>query len=334
MAKETGGVSFYTPGERLFLLYDYLLKNTNKNHVVTPKQINHFLETNGIFIEKKAIYADFEKLRSATGKNIVWNPHLKGYQITDPLFEPYELRLLVDSIQASKFITQAEARSITKKISELADVHTVASLNRPSYVTNRIRSKNDRVVKDSDKIHACIQEDRKVAFLYSHYTPNKERKYSKQGELMFVSPYALLWNDGNYYLYAWVSEKKAFRHFRVDRMERIIKTDEKRDGKKEFSKVDLNARQTKVFNMFSTNEEYNVRFRCSNRMADAVIDRFGKETVLAPDDDKHFYFVTPIEVSEQFYAWVCSFGKMIRIVSPEPVVEGMKAFLNKIAEMY
>lgn len=203
-------ISTYSPGERLFLLYYFLLQNTNREHVVKPKEINDFLNDKGIFIEKKAIYSDFEKLRSATGLNITWNSHKQGYQIANPLFEPYELRLIVDSVQSSKFITQEQARKISHKITELADVHTRSSLNRQSYVSNRVRSMNESVVKDSDKIHACIAEDKKVAFRYFHYTPSKERQYSKQGDLYMVSPFALLWNDGNYYLFAYVSEKKSF----------------------------------------------------------------------------------------------------------------------------
>lgn len=327
-------ISTYSPGERLFLLYYFLLQNTNREHVVKPREINDFLNDKGIFIEKKAIYSDFEKLRSATGLDITWNAHKQGYQIVNPLFEPYELRLIVDSVQSSKFITQEQARKISRKITELADVHTRSSLNRQSYVSNRIRSKNESVVKESDKIHACIAEDKKVAFRYFHYTPSKERQYSKHGDLYMVSPFALLWNDGNYYLYAYVSEKKEFRHFRVDRMERIIKMDEKREGKEAFRKVDLTARQTKVFNMFSSKKEYTVRLRCINRMADAIIDRFGKEIILVPDGDKHFIVSVVVEVSEPFYAWVCSFARRIRIISPEPVVEEMKAFIGKIAGMY
>ena len=159
-------------------------------------------------------------------------------------------------------------------------------------------------------------------------------QFSKKGDLYVVSPFAMLWNDGNYYLYAYVSEKQSFRHFRVDRMERIERVEQKRDGKTAFHKVDLTARQTKVFNMFSTGREYTVRLRCINRMADAIIDRFGKDTILMPDGENHFIVSVPVEVSEPFHAWVCSFGRRIRIVSPEPVVEEMKEFIGKIAGMY
>ena len=241
---------------------------------------------------------------------------------------------MVDSIQASKFVTQTEARKISQKITALADVHTKASLDRQAYVVNRIRNKNESVVKDTDIIHACIRDDKKVAFRYFHYTPRKQQQFSKKGDMLVVSPFAMLWNDGNYYLYAYVDEKQGFRHFRVDRMEQISRTESKREGKTAFHKVDLNARQTKVFNMFSTGKEYTVRLRCINRMADAIIDRFGKDTMLMPDGDNHFIVSVPVEVSEPFYAWVCSFGRRIRIVSPEPVVEEMKEFIGKIAGMY
>lgn len=335
MAK-TDDISYYSPSERLLLLYDYLLKNTNKNHVVPPKQIHAFLNDNGIFIEKKALYADFEKLRSATGKNIVWNAHLKGYQITDPLFEPYELRLLVDSIQSSKFITQAEARTITKKICALSDVHTVATLNRQAYVSDRIRSMNDSVVKTSDRIHEAIEKGEKIGFRYFHKLPSKEnpKYYPNKGALYVVSPYALLWDDGNYYLYAYLSNGKKFRTFRVDRMEAITHPlGEKRDGEELFRKEEIAHQEYKVFQMFH-GEKVKVRVRCHNHITDAVIDKFGNSVILIPDGEKHFIATLPVELSNPFFAWIATFGQSIKILDPDIAVSKMRYFLEHTLEMY
>lgn len=159
---------------------------------------------------------------------------------------------MVDSIQSSNFITQTEARSISQKIVRLADVYTKESLNRVAYVSDRVRSMNESVVRDADRIHRAIAENRKIGFRYFHYTPNRDnpKRYSKSGGNYIVSPYALLWDSGYYYLYAYLTEEKRFRTFRIDRMERITNPlPEKRDGEKEFRADQITSREYKHFQM-------------------------------------------------------------------------------------
>ena len=252
-------------------------------------------------------------------------------------FEPYELRLIVDSIQSSKFITQAVAKTITTKVMKLTDRYTRASLKRETYVAGRIRSMNESIVKEADRLHTAIASNSKVSFRYFHYTPDKERHYSKvEGkERYIVSPYALQWNDGNYYLYAYVNAENGFRTFRVDRMEGIRVMPAEREGKNAFEKVNLNEYQSAVFNMFYAPEkEYTVKLRCVNILADVIIDRFGKSAMLIPEDKSHFTVSVPVQVSEAFYGWVCGFGKRMKILSPPEVVQEMNDFLEKISKMY
>ena len=321
-------------GVKLLYIRDYLYTYTNKEH---PKNANHIVEylaSKGIDATPKTIYNDILRLQIDFGVPVEYNPKKWGYYITKPQFEPYELRLMVDSIQSSKFITQEKAREITNKIKKMADNYTKDTLNRQAYVAGRVRSLNESVVKDADHIHEAIAADRKIAFRYFHYTPNKDnpQTYSKSGERIIVSPYALMWNDGNYYLYAY--DGKKFRTYRVDRMEGISRPLlEKRDGGDEYDKRNLTDQKAKVFSMYH-GEAYNVRIRVHNRLADAVIDQFGKDTMMVPYDDNHFTVNVPVELSPPFYAWVATFGKSMKILSPEPAVEGMKKFLQKAAEMY
>lgn len=322
-------------GVKLLYIRDYLYAHATKDHPKNAKAIQAFLATQGIDADVKTIYNDIFRLQTDFGAPIEYNASKWGYYITTPLFEPYELRLMVDSIQASKFITQSEARAISQKITKLADVYTKDSLNRTAFVADRIRSVNERVVKDADRIHEAIATDRKIEFRYFHYTPSKDnpKSYSKSGQAYKVSPYALLWNDGNYYLYAY-TEKKKFRMFRVDRMERIsVPLLEPREGKAEFNKQDVIVQKAKVFGMYR-GEEYTVRLRARNELADAVIDQFGKDIIMIPADSEHFTFTAPVEISPPFFAWVATFGRRMKILSPEPVVEKMREFLKKAAEMY
>ena len=194
---------------------------------------------------------------------------------------------------------------------------------------------NESVMKDADRIHQAIATNRKIGFRYFHYSPdkNKGKNYSISGQQYIVSPFVLSWNDGNYYLYAY-TEKKKFRMFRVDRMERIsIPLLEPREGKAEFNKQDVIVQKAKVFGMYR-GEEYTVRLRARNELADAVIDQFGKDIIMIPADSEHFTFTAPVEISPPFFAWVATFGRRMKILSPEPVVEKMREFLKKAAEMY
>mgnify|MGYP000148040934 CR=1 FL=1 len=144
---------------------------------------------------------------------------------------------------------------------------------------------------------------------------------------------AILWNDGNCYLYAYEEEKARFSHFRIDRMEDIRLLALPRVGKDEYKEKDLTARQPKIFNMFS-GEECLVKLRCINRLADVMLDRFGREIILTPDDEAHFLVNVPVELSPPFYAWIASFGRQVKILSPEKVVNGMRDFLQKSMDMY
>ena len=241
---------------------------------------------------------------------------------------------MVDSIQSSKFITQERAREISNKIKKMADIYTKESLNRQAYVAGRVRSQNESVVKDADRIHEAIATDRKIAFRYFHYTPNKDnpQTYSKSGEKIKVSPYALMWNDGNYYLYAY--DGKKFRTYRVDRMEGISHPLlDKREGKDEYDKKNLTDQKAKVFGMYH-GTEYNVRIRVHNRLADVVIDQFGKDIMMIPADKDHFTITTAIETSPPFFAWVATFGRSMKILGPDAVVEDMKKFIQASADMY
>ena len=323
-------------GVKLLYIRDYLYHHATREHPQNANAIQSFLAKHSIEASVKTIYNDIVRLRDDFAVPIEYNASKWGYYITEPEFEPHELRLMVDCIQASKFITQTEARTISQKIVKLADVYTKESLTRNAYVSDRVRSKNDSVVKDSGRIHRAIAENRKIGFTYFHYTPNKTnpKQFSKKGDLYIVSPYALLWDNGNYYLYAYLSEKKAFRTFRIDRMERITNPlPDKRDGEKEFKASNITGQEFKVFQQYHGTQT-RVQIRFINRLADAVIDQFGKDTMLIPIDEKHFTATLPVELSPPFFAWVATFGRAAKILWPQLAIDEMKKFIERVSDMY
>ncbi len=320
---------------KILLIKDYLLSNTNKDHYVTSSDIIKHLESFGIKADRKTIFADIDRLEYDYGMKID-RVRKKGYRALEPPFEANELRLMVDSVQSAKFITQKEAQTITDKIKNLSDKYTRPTLNRTSYVGERIRNMEESVVSHADLIYEAIASDNQLSFKYAHYSPSThEKKYSKKGLPYIVSPFALYWNNGNYYLYAYLSDKDQFRYFRIDRMEDLsLPLQLKREGKEKYrSSTFTKERKAKAFSIYD-GEEQIVTIRFLNILADAVIDEFGKDIILVPHDANHFEITQKIRINPQFFSWVAMFGKRAQIVHPLEVVKQMRKFSERVYDMY
>ena len=322
--------------KRLFALRDFFYTHADPKHAVKFAEIRAFYYNNRFKdgTNNKMIYADLHALQNL-GIKVRYDEKSKGWLLDNPLFDANEIRLIADSVQASKFITQKKASSLTKRITENFGCGRRQNLNRQTYVYDRIRSQNDEVVSEIDSIHEAIAVNRKISFRYFHYSPdrNRTKKYSKSGEDVVVSPFALYWSNGNIYLNAY--DGKKMRFYRVDRMEAISEPlPQTREGHDLFSTKSLTHQKTKVFDMYSKGKVYNVKFRCHNHIAHAVIDQFGKDIMMMTDDAEHFTFTQSVDISPTFFAWVATFGRSIKIISPEPVVEEMRTFLQKSMDMY
>lgn len=317
--------------QRLKLLYllDYLLEQTDETHTVKVQEIiDHFDNYHKIPIEQKTVCSDLHLL-DEYGYETQYDGRTRGWRIIGREFETQELQLLIDSVQASRFITQKKAKELTDKLKAKASRFDRFLLERRCYVPNRVRSMNDKIFYSLDDLHIAIANDWQITFRYFYFTPKKERAYYKK--TYSASPYALLWSDNNYYLLAYESGK--MKHFRVDKMDDIDIVRTKREGKEVFKDMKLNERSLRVFSMFSGKVQ-KVKIRFSNHLANVVIDRFGRDIVMVPDDEKHFTIHTDIEVSPQFFGWLCGLGRGVRILAPTEVVEEMGNYVKGIAEMY
>ena len=182
-----------------------------------------------------------------------------------------------------------------------------------------------------DDLHAAIANDWKITFQYFYFSPQKQKVYYKKGGKYTASPYALLWSENNYYLLAYESGK--MKHFRVDKMDGIELLAQKREGKEVFMDMKLSERSLRVFSMFSGKVQ-KVKIRFSNHLANVVIDRFGQDIVMYPDDEKHFTIHTDIEVSPQFYGWLCGFGDEVQLLWPEDVRDDFIDYVKKLMDKY
>lgn len=322
--------------QKLKLLYvmRYLLRSSDEAHPVTVQQIIDFLGGEGIPAERKSIYDDVEALRRF-GLDIlqVKIGRQSGYYVGSREFELPELKLLVDSVQSSKFITHKKTLSLIRKIESLASVYEAQLLSRQVYVKNRIKTMNESIYYNVDEIHTGIARDRQIRFRYFDYTVQKERRFRRDGGYYVVSPFALTWDDENYYLVAYDSTAAMIKHFRVDKMLDIGILDEPRDGRESFAALDMAEYAKKVFGMFSGREE-RVRMRFDNQLVGAVLDRLGREAMLVPDGESHFTVTAQVEVSPQFFAWVSGFGRLAQILGPDHVVQAMRAHAAEVLAMY
>lgn len=314
---------------KLFYLLNYLLEETDETHTVKVSEIIEHLENQySVPVEQKTVCSDL-RLLGEFGYETQYDGRTRGWRLLDREFETQELQLLIDCVQSSRFITQKKAKELTDKLKKKASRFDRVYLDRRCYVPNRVRSQNDRIFYDLDDLHRAIANDWQIKFKYYYFNQKKEKVYYKKDYV--ASPYAMLWSDNNYYLLAY--ESGEMKHFRVDKMDHIGIVPQKRTGKEVFSKMDISKRPLRMFNMFSGKEK-TVKMRFANYLANVVLDRFGRDAVLAYEDEKHFTFTTVIETSPQFYGWLCGLGKGVRVMSPPEVVEEMGNYVKGIAEMY
>ena len=325
--------SAYQKLKPLYIM-NYLLQNSDEDHLVSMSQLIEHLAAHGIPSERKSVYDDIEALR-VFGLDIVQGGSGKnaGYYIANRSFELPELKLLVDSVQSSKFITHKKTATLIKKIETLASIHEAQLLNRQVYVKNRIKTMNESIYYNIDAIQSGISQNKKIQFKYFEYTVQKTRHYRKDGAFYVVSPFAMTWDDENYYLVAFDSQARIIKHYRVDKMTEISSTEEDRDGLDAYQALDMAVYARKVFGMFSGEEE-SVQLRFENHLVGAVLDRLGQDVFIIADGDDHFTVRADVVVSPQFFAWVTGFGAAAQIIGPDDVVEKMRQHINSVATLY
>ena len=318
---------------KLLYLLRFLQRQSDERHPVTVADMIEELSQHDIAAERKSIYDDLETLRSFGADIVQQRGKQTGYYIGQRDFELPELKLLVDSIQSSKFITEKKTVSLIRKLENLASVHDARMLERQVYVRNRVKSMNESVYYNVDEISNAINRDRMIRFRYFEFTVEKERQYRRGGAGYVLSPFALMWDDENYYMLAWDAEEARMKHFRVDKMSAISTLETARQGKEAFRDTDMSAYSKKVFGMF-TGQESAVKLRFANHLAGAVIDRFGKDVMLMRDGPDAFTVTVNVAVSPLFFAWVFGFGAEAEILGPEAVREQARDAAREIAALY
>lgn len=320
-----------SPGQKLKLLYliKMLEENTDEQHVLSTAEIIERLAANDIHSERKSVYDDIEKLREFGYDIISVSSRLGGgYYLASREFELPELKLLVDAVQSSRFITTKKSRELIKKLEQKAGRHDAGKLQRQVYVAGRIKTENESIYYSIDMIHRAIQENRRIRFTYMDWNLKKQLVPRPNGDKK-VSPWALVWQDENYYLAAFDSEDKIIKHYRVDKMGKVELLEESREGVEQFSAIDLTSYTNQTFGMYGGKEE-TVTLQLPNRLIGVVLDRFGKDADIRPMEDDTFRIRVKVAVSGQFYGWLTGIGKDVTIISPTVVKESYRDWLQGI----
>ncbi len=327
--------------QKLLYIQKILLEKTDEEHGLTINEIISELDSYGINAERKSIYDDLRILETYGLDICSEKSKTVKYYIASRDFQISELKLLVDAIQSSKFITEKKSFELIKKVESLASENEAKQLQNQVVISNRVKTSNETIYYNVDRLHDAINKNRSVEFYYNQWTlslgSSEKLKLNRRrgGERYKVSPFALCWDDENYYLIAYDEKNEQIRHYRVDKMEKIELTDNKRSGTDEFEKINLAEYSQSTFGMFA-GEKVMVTLSVDNSLVGVIADRFGKNIFITADEENenHFLARVNVNISEQFYGWLFALGDKVRIVSPDEIVNDFNEHLRKVSNLY
>lgn len=313
-------------------LWQFLLQNTDEEHPATIPQMIEYLARHDIPAERKSLYDDIEALRQC-GLDVEYRKAQGGgYYVASREFQLPELKLLVDAVQSSKFLSLRKSNALITKLEKLASRYEAQALRRQVYVTHRVKNMNESIYYNVDALHSAIAAGSRITFRYFDWDITGKKKYRHEGKRYQISPWALLWDDENYYLVGYDAEHGERRHYRVDKMEAITQTGEERLGKELFSHFDPAEYSRKVFGMYG-GEPQQITLQFAANMANIVFDRFGRDRILT-STPAGFTITVEVVPSPQFFAWLTGLGTSVQVLSPQPIVQQFQAHLRSVLALY
>lgn len=320
---------------KILYLYKILAENTDEQNPMTMTQILAELEKYGVSAERKSVYNDIELLVNA-GADIVSEKRERFvYYMGSRNFQLAEVKLLVDCVQSSKFITAKKSAELIGKLEKLASKHQASELQRQVYISDRVKTFNERIYYNIDFLQSAVNSGKKISFRYYQYCTVRDKKFRNNGGYYTVSPYGTVYSDDNYYLLAHYPKYEGITHFRVDKMTDITVTDEKSDNISDVTdgKFSLAEYTKKIFNMFRGRTE-TIQLRCDESILSVVIDKFGENVFLRKESDGVFAVTVSADVSPTFFSWIFMLGRKIKIISPVSVIDEYKKMMEENGNMY
>ena len=317
-------------GKLKILYLKDILQKTDKDHALNATDIcNLIQEEYGYTYERRAVYTDIKRLIKYGMKITQLKGASFGYYVSEHPFELPELKLLVDAVQSSKFIAKEKSDILIRKLEDQTNKDNAMELQRHVFILNRTKTDNDAIYVNVDAIHRALRDDKQIRYKYCEWTLQKQLVPRKNGDDYVVSPWALTWDDENYYLVAYDSGK--IKHYRVDKMQDITVIDEKRLGRDSFKAFDLAAYARKTFGMFG-GPDRKITLEGDNRLVGVIIDRFGTDVMIQPVESERFHVTVTVSISPQFFGWLAGLSGGMRIFWPDDVREEYREYLRKVID--
>ena len=319
--------------QKLKILYilDFLQRNSHEDHLIKASDLIRMLaDQHSISCDRKTIYSDIAALQDY-GVDIVSIPGKNGgYYIASRNFELPELKLLIDAVQSSRYLTEKKSRELIGKLCAQCNEQDAHLLTRTVLVSGRVKSMNDSIYNNVDYIQEAISHNRQIQFRYFDWDLGAKRRYREKEYL--ASPYGLCQDNENCYLLA-LSERHGITSYRVDRMSNLKVSEHQRVPCPELTGKAFHEHANRLFQMFS-GDTVNVKLQFHKDLINVVIDRFGKDTMLIPDGADHFNFTVNVAVSPMFLSWVIGFGSKARILHPKSVIDQCRQLCQEAMSQY
>lgn len=316
---------------KIFYILDYLERNSNEKHPVRTSELIDMLDRNhNIRCDRKTVYSDVAALQDY-GVDIVSIPGKNGgYYIASRNFELPELKLLIDAVQSSRYLTEKKSRELIEKLCSQCNEQDAKLMRRTVLVSGRVKSMNETIYYNVDAIQEAIAQNKQISFRYFDWDFGGKRKYREKEYL--ASPYGLCQDHENCYLLAF-SDRHGITSYRVDRMTDIQLTDNARIPCPELTGKALHDHANRLFQMYS-GDALDVKMRFHRSLLNVVIDRFGKDTMLIPDGEDWFNFTVKVAISPMFLSWIIGFGAKAKILYPQAVAEQCKQLCLEAMSQY
>ena len=318
---------------KILYLMQVFMEKTDCGHPMSVPDLIQYLDGYGISVERKTVYDDIETLRIFGMKIENRREKPSGYYLADREFSFPELKILMDAVQSSRFITERQSRELVRKLEHLTSISEAKRLQSQASVLSGNKAVNHEIYDSIQRICDAMADNRQICFNYYEWDFSRELKPKRDGARYRVSPWKMIWNNENYYLIAYEEESGRIKHYRVDKMRNVTVSGEMRLGREKFDGFDLASFAKKTFGMYGGVDE-KVSLLCEARLVGVMLDRFGREITIVPEGSERFRLTVPVSVSPQFFGWITGLGRGVSIEGPEDVKEEYKRYIEGILERY
>lgn len=318
---------------RLLRIWEILNRETDEDHPMGTETLREKLLEGGIDCHRVTLYEDIKLLNEAGYEIMTRRGRSNQYYVMDRKFSNPELHILMDAVQAASFITPKKSDELVDKIAHLAGSQKAAVLKKNIVQFNTAKSSNENIYYSVSEIVTAINNRQKILFLYFDYDENHNRVYRHGGHHYVVSPYATIFADGHYYLVIYDSRHKKMVHYRIDRMAEVELLEELAEMPPDELAFDVATHKKQLFGMFS-GEATTVTIEMKKYLLDVVFDLFGEKTRIVSVDEDWIRFSVDVQISDLFFGWCCSFGKNLKLIAPQNILDDFIAYTNKIKEQY